>query len=105
MMQSKAIGPRRRGRRAAAWLPLAAALLLAGPGKTQTPAQDCWAAVRMLAGLVADPPHAHLALGHYTAAHRYLANARAACTEGRNDRALREAERGIRRLQPRDGSS
>lgn len=89
-------------RRLAAWLPLAAGLLAAEASPAQESAQDCWAAVRMLAGLIADPPHGDLAVAHYTSAHRHLTRARSACSEGNAVRALREAERGIRRLQARE---
>jgi hypothetical protein len=85
--------------RLAVWLPFAAGLFAVEPVSAQDPGRECWSAVRILAGMVADPPHDNLAVAHYTAAHRHLTRARTACTQGQADRAQREAERGIRRLQ------
>lgn len=105
-MQDAGATARRRwpAPRLAVWLPFAAGLFAVEPAGAQESGRDCWSAVRILAGMVADPPHDDLAVAHYTAAHRHLTRARTACTQGQADRAVREAERGIRRLQARENS-
>ncbi|WP_372020788.1 hypothetical protein [Tistrella mobilis] len=61
---------------------------------------SCRSAVQTLAKLVADPPRRDRRVADYIAARQHLDRANRACDGNQGERAMAEADAGIRRLAP-----
>lgn len=79
---------------------VAATLPASGATAQEAARSSCRSAVQTLAKLVADPPRRDRRVADYIAARQHLDRANRACDGNQGERAMAEADAGIRRLAP-----